>query len=121
MPRPGVIFWLPPSFYQQAVNLHPEIPELQANLGLMYYQTGKDEEAIEAFHHAARLKPGMLVPHLFLGLEYVKLKRFSEAIPHFKQAALVKPGDVQVQLGLGQAYAGNREESPCQRRICPGG
>ena len=93
-------------FYQQAVNLHPEMPELQANLGLMYYQTGKDKEAIEAFHHAARLKPGMLVPHLFLGLEYVKLKRFSEAIPHFKQAALVKPSDVQVQFGLGQAYTG---------------
>jgi len=93
-------------FYQQAVNLHPEIPELQANLGLMYYETGKDQEAIEAFRHAARLKPAMLVPHLFLGLEYVRLKRFSEAIPHFKQAALVKPGDVQVQLGLGQAYAG---------------
>ena len=83
------------------------MPELQANLGLMYYQMGKDKEAIEAFHHAARLKPGMLVPHLFLGLEYVKLKRFSEAIPHFKQAALVKPSDVQVQFGLGQAYAGD--------------
>jgi tetratricopeptide (TPR) repeat protein len=94
-------------FYQQAVNLRPEMPELQANLGLMYYQLGKDKEAIEAFHHAARLKPGMLVPHLFLGLEYVKLKRFSEAIPHFKQAALVKPSDVQVQFGLGQAYAGD--------------
>ena len=72
----------------------------------MYYQTGNDEEAIEAFHRAARLKPGMLVPHLFLGLEYVKLKRFSEAIPHFKQAALVKPGDVKIQFGLGQAYTG---------------
>ncbi len=72
----------------------------------MYYQTGKNEEAIEAFHRAARLRPGMLVPHLFLGLEYVKLKRFSEAIPHFRQAALVKPGDVKVQFGLGQAYTG---------------
>jgi tetratricopeptide (TPR) repeat protein len=93
--------------YQQAAKLHPEIPELQANLGLMNYQTGKDEEAIEAFHHAARLKPGMLVPHLFLGLEYVKLKRFREAIPHFKQAALIQPSDIQVQFGLGQAYAGD--------------
>jgi predicted Zn-dependent protease len=93
-------------FYRQAVALHPEIAELQANLGLMCFQTGKDEEAIEAFHRAARLKPGMLVPHLFLGLEYVKLKRFSEAIPHFKQAALLKPGDVKVQFGLGQAYTG---------------
>ncbi len=72
----------------------------------MYYQTEKDEQAIQAFHRAARLKPGMLVPHLFLGLEYVKLKRFREAIPHFRQAALVKPGDVKIQFGLGQAYTG---------------
>ena len=99
-------------FYRQAVALHPEIAELQANLGLMDYQTGKDEEAIEAFGRAARLKPGMLVPHLFLGLEYVKLKRFSEAIPHFKQAALVKPGDVKVQFGLGQAYTGIGKTRP---------
>ena len=35
-------------FYRQAAELHPEIPELQANLGLMYYQTGKDQQAIEA-------------------------------------------------------------------------
>ena len=73
----------------------------------MYYQTGKDELASEAFRQAIRLKPGLFVPNLFLGLEYVKLKRFSQAIPHLKQAALAKPSDVQVQLGLGQAYAGS--------------
>ena len=94
-------------FYQQAVKLHPEIPELRANLGLMYYQTGKDEAACEAFRQALHLKPGLFVPNLFLGLDYVKLKRFSEAIPYFRQAALAKPSDVQVQIGLGQAYAGS--------------
>jgi tetratricopeptide (TPR) repeat protein len=93
--------------YRQAVALHPEIPELKANLGLMYYQTGKDEQASEAFLQALRLKPGLFVPNLFLGLEYVKGKRFSEAVSCFKQAERVKPGDVQVQLGLGQAYAGS--------------
>jgi predicted Zn-dependent protease len=94
-------------FYRQAVSIHPEIPELSANLGLMYYQTGKDEQAREAFRHALRLKPGLFVPNLFLGLESVKSKRFSEAIPYFKQATLSKPNDVQVQVGLGQAYAGS--------------
>ncbi len=94
-------------FYRQAATLRPEIPELKANLGLMYYQTGKDEEAIKAFREALRLKPGLFVPNLFLGLENVKAKRFSEAIPYFKQAALKGPSDVQVQLGLGQAYAGS--------------
>lgn len=94
-------------FYRQAVSIHPEIPELRANLGLMYYQTGKDEQACEAFRQAIRLKPRLFVPNLFLGLEYVKLKRFSEAIPYLKQAALAKSTDLQVQIALGQAYAGN--------------
>ena len=93
-------------FYRQAVSLHPEIPELRANLGLMYYQTGKDEQSNEAFRQALRLKPGLFVPNLFLGLEYVKSKRFNQAIPYLRQAALVNPSDIQARLGLGQAYAG---------------
>jgi tetratricopeptide (TPR) repeat protein len=94
-------------FYRQAVGLHPEIAELCANLGLMYYQTGKNEQAAEAFRQAIRLKPALFVPNLFLGLEYVKVKQFKEAIPYLKRAALSNPTDVQAQLGLGQAYVGN--------------
>jgi tetratricopeptide (TPR) repeat protein len=74
-------------FYRKAANVQPKIAELQANLGLMYYQTGKHEQAIGAFKRAIRLKPRLFVPNLFLGLEYVKLKRFTEAIPYLKQAA----------------------------------
>jgi tetratricopeptide (TPR) repeat protein len=93
-------------YYSQAVALHPEIPELRANLGLMYYQTGKDEKAIDAFREAIRLKPTLFVPNLFLGLDYLKLKRLKEAIPPLKQAAISNPADIQPQLGLAQAYAG---------------
>jgi tetratricopeptide (TPR) repeat protein len=93
-------------FYRKAVGIHPEIPELRANLGLMYYQAGKDQQAIGAFNQAIRLKPGLFVPNLFLGLDYVKLKQFKEAIPYLKRAGQSKPSDAQAQLGLGQAYAG---------------
>src|SRR5258708_26357746 len=72
----------------------------------MYYQTGKDQKAIEAFNLAIRLKPDLFVPNLFLGIEYVKLKRFNKAIPYLKRAAQSNPTDAQTQLGLGQAYAG---------------
>jgi tetratricopeptide (TPR) repeat protein len=92
--------------YRKALEIHPEVPELKANLGLMYYQTGKDQNAIEAFNQAIRLKPGLFVPNLFLGLDYVKLKQFKVAIPYLKRAAQLKPADAQAQLGLGQAYAG---------------
>ena len=44
-------------YYRKAVALHPEIPELRTNLGLMYYQTEKDEQAAVAFREALRLKP----------------------------------------------------------------
>jgi tetratricopeptide (TPR) repeat protein len=93
-------------FYRKAVAVRPDNAELRANLGLMYYQTGKDEQAIAAFRQAICLKPGLFVPNLFLGLDYVKLKRFDEALPHLQRAALSNPKDVQAQVGLGQAYKG---------------
>ena len=92
-------------FYRQAVALHPDIAELQANLGLMYDQTGDHQLATEAFRKAIRLKPVLFVPNLFLGLDYVKSKRFKEAIPYLKRAVVSRPTDVQAQLSLGQAYA----------------
>ena len=92
-------------FYRKAASVQPEIAELQANLGLMYYQTGKDQQAIAAFLQAIRLKPNLFVPNLFLGLDYIRLRRFREAIPYLKRAALIKPTDPEVQLALGQAYA----------------
>jgi tetratricopeptide (TPR) repeat protein len=93
-------------FYRKAVILQPGIAEIRANLGLMYYQTGKDEQAIEAFRQAIQQKPDLFVPNLFLGLEYVKLKRFKDALPHVKRASLSNPTDMQAQLALAQAYAG---------------
>ncbi len=93
-------------YYSQAVAIHPEIAELRANLGLMYYETGRDEKAIETFREAIRLKPTLFVPNLFLGLDYLKLKRFKDAIPYLKQAAISNPADIQPQLGLAQAYTG---------------
>lgn len=93
-------------FYRQASALHPEIPELKANLGLMYYQTNKDTEAVQAFQQAIRLKSELFVPNFFLGLEYVRQKRFNEATAYLKHAARSKPDDAQVLIGLGEAYSG---------------
>jgi tetratricopeptide (TPR) repeat protein len=93
-------------FYRKALTLQPNIAEIRANLGLMYYQTGNDQQAIASLLTAIHLKPSLFVPNLFLGLDYLRLKRFSEAIPYLKQAAVLNATDVQTRLALGQAYAG---------------
>ena len=97
--------------YQRAVALHPEIAELQANLALMFYQIGKDEQAITAFRQAIRLKPRLFVPNLFLGLDYVRLQRFNDAIPYLRRATSLNPSDLQAQLALGQAYTATGKPS----------
>jgi tetratricopeptide (TPR) repeat protein len=93
-------------FYRKALTLQPNIAEVRANLGLMYYQTGNDQQAIASFVTAIHLKPSLFVPNLFLGLDYLRLKRFSEAVPYLKEAAVLNATDVQTRLALGQAYAG---------------
>ena len=94
-------------FYRKAVTLRPEIAELRANLGLMYYQTGELDQAASSLRQSLRLNRELFVPNLFLGLDYLRLKRFKEAVPYLKKAANLRPNDVQAQLGLGQAYAGS--------------
>lgn len=94
------------ALYRQATTVHPEIAELRANLGLMYYQIGEDGQAIDAFRQAIRLKPQLFVPNLFLGLQYLKLKHFGEAIAYLKRASLSNPTDSHAQVSLAQAYTG---------------
>jgi tetratricopeptide (TPR) repeat protein len=92
-------------YYRQAVKVSPNTPELWANLGLMYHQTGKFPEAIKSFSEAARLNGSMFVPQLFLGIEYLELKHAETAISYLQQAEKNNPTDPQAPLALGRAFA----------------
>ena len=91
-------------FYRKAVELEPSIPELWANLGLMYHESGKPAEAIRSFKEAIRLKPSLFVPQLFLGIEYLGSKNPEAAIPFLEKAEKLNPDDLQAALSLGKAY-----------------
>lgn len=91
--------------YQKAVALEPTIPELWANLGLMYHESGNHLEAIKSLQHAARLNSSLLVPQLFLGMEYLESNKAEEALPYLETAARLNPKDLQTVRSLGKAYA----------------
>jgi tetratricopeptide (TPR) repeat protein len=91
--------------YRKATQLEPSIPELWANLGLMYHESGKSADAIHSFKEAIRLNPSLFVPQLFLGIEFLGAKNPEAAIPFLEKAEKLNPNDLQAALNLGKAYA----------------
>lgn len=90
--------------YRKAAELEPSVPELWANLGLMYHEVGKSPEAIQSFKEAIKLNASLFVPQLFLGIEYLGSKNPEAAIPFLEKAEKLNPNDLQVALSLGKAY-----------------
>ncbi len=90
--------------YRRAVALEPTMPELWANLGLMYHESGNHWEAIRSFQQAIRFNPSLFVPQLFLGLEYLQSKRAEAALPYLKTAMKLNPKDIQAVRSLGKVY-----------------
>ena len=91
--------------YRKATELDPAVPEFWANLGLMYYETGKSTEAIQSFKAAIRLKATLYVPQLFLGIEYLKTQKPDAAVPFLETATRLNSKDPLAELSLGKAYA----------------
>jgi len=91
--------------YRKAVELDPSVPELWANLGLMYHELAKREEAIQSFKKAIRLDPSLFVPQLFLGVEYLASKKPETAVPFLEKARELNPNDLQAALNLGKAFS----------------
>jgi tetratricopeptide (TPR) repeat protein len=90
--------------YRKATELDSSIPELWANLGLMYHQTGNLTGAIESFKRAERLNGALFVPQLFLGIEYLQVKNPTVALPYLEKAVELHSNDLQAQLTLGRAF-----------------
>jgi tetratricopeptide (TPR) repeat protein len=103
--------------YEQATKLRPDIPELQANLGLMQHEAGHYPEAIQSFEKALRLKPSLYVPTLFLGVDYVQTGKAKEAIPLLVKAEKINAADPLPSVTLGRAYSSLGEYGPAIREF----
>ena len=91
--------------YRKSVEIDGTIPQLWANLGLMYHQVGDRAGAIQSFKKAIQIDPSLFVPHLFLGIEYLEMREPGTALPFLKDAAKLNPGDPQAAASLGRAYS----------------
>ncbi|HEY9401605.1 MAG TPA: tetratricopeptide repeat protein [Pyrinomonadaceae bacterium] len=74
------------------------------NLGLSLAALGKQQEAINSFKEAIRIKPDYWEAHYNLGVAYSKLEDYPQAIAAFKKTIEFKPDDAQAHYNLGLAY-----------------
>ncbi|MGA8670948.1 MAG: tetratricopeptide repeat protein [Terracidiphilus sp.] len=67
--------------YLELAKLEPDVAELYANLGAVYFQEGKMEPAIDALRHALRLKPSLTRAKTLLAICLEESGRSAESLP----------------------------------------
>jgi tetratricopeptide (TPR) repeat protein len=100
--------------FEQLAKLHPEVAEVHATLGAIYFKLREYELAVTSIHAAQKLKPGLPRLDSLLGLSLSEMARFTDALPHlekgFKQTA---DADTRRMCGLQllRAYTGLGRDS----------
>jgi len=81
------------------------------NMGILYAQHNRNDEAIFHFQESVRLNPKGVVGFRNLGNVYQSVGRNTEAIEAFRQAVWISPNDAESHFRLGYAYllGGNNE------------
>lgn len=104
--------------YKAILRLQPDIPQVYANLGLVYYAEAKFADSAQALATADKLKPDMRGVSLWLGIDEVKLDRPLLGVAHLRQALRQNPSDKLAQVWLSTALwdAGKMDESLAQLR-----
>ena len=82
-------------------------------LGLLYIDLEKDEQAIEPLTKAIQINSRAAKSHLGLGMAYVNLDRLEQAVPELNAAIALDPRLFRAHLYLGMAFItlGNLDEA----------
>jgi len=101
------------SSYQKAININPDIPELQFNLGAMLYALNDNKGAIHHYQKAIELKPTFTEAFFNLGITYQSQSDYDLAIKSYEQAVNSQPGFYEAigNIGTIKQLQGKLEEA----------
>ena len=95
--------------FERLRQLEPGIAEIHANLGLIYFQEKKFEEAVPTLRQALKLKPTLVKSENLLAMSLSEVGQYSEATPGLEKCFKHSP-DTQIRrmcgLELQRAYTG---------------
>jgi tetratricopeptide (TPR) repeat protein len=100
--------------YERLSKLDPGIAEVHANLGLIYFEERKFDQAVPALHRALKLKPGLTRSESLLAMSLSEIGRYSEAVAGLDEC-LHRSAETEIKrmcgLELERAYTGLKKDS----------
>lgn len=76
------------------------------NLGIVFSEKGKADQAIDHYRQAIALRPDYAEAHYNLGRLLVEHGELTDAIAHYERAAAINPADEEAQNNLGVTLFG---------------
>jgi tetratricopeptide (TPR) repeat protein len=90
--------------WKKALEINPDDPMANNNLGTHLLKRGQLDEAIPYFEKAANLKPDYADAQNNLGIALLQKGRAGEAIEHLEKAEEINPRNTQTYYNLGAAF-----------------
>ena len=94
-------FDLAVEYYEKAMALNPNIFATNYNLGNLYLERGREEDALRLLQTAALIRPKTPEVHGLLGEIFLKRKQIDLAKFHLKRAVEIKPDYALAMRNLG--------------------
>ena len=91
-------------YYQRALKLYPENPDIITNVGSALARTGHLSEAMQKFQEALRLQSGQMRAHMNLGNVLLQTGRTADAIAEYQKALDLDPDNAPARYNLGNAF-----------------
>ncbi len=92
------------SAFKKAVSLYPDYGDAYFNMGIVYYELDRDDEAIEAYQKAIAIDPRDVTARNNLGNLYIRQGQLSAAIEMLEQAVRIDPTYGVARSNLALAY-----------------
>lgn len=104
--------------YQEALERHPNEPELQRKLADAFRTTGKDDRVLAYYTDRIKTHPYDAESHLILAETYLRQNAMTQARAHAETAAILAPKTARAQAMLGSACvkAGDRKAAAAAYR-----
>src|SRR5262249_52345083 len=92
---------------------NPALAEVHANLGLLYFQERKFDQAIPELRKAMKLKPSLTNSSYVLAMSLSELGQFSDALPGLERGFRSSDREMKRMCGLQleRAYTGLQRDS----------